>query len=143
MLNLQTGWIWAEHPFELQETYVRFRRTFHLETDCGNARLLLSADSRYRLYVNGVYVAWGPARSYPWRQCVDEHDIGQLLRPGDNLIAVCVYQPGYSHFSYVHRAQAGMLADLSVAGESVCVSDTSWKASPDTSFSRRVPRISI
>jgi hypothetical protein len=143
MVNPQARWIWAEHPFELHEAYVRFRKTFHLKTACRNARLLISADSRYRLSINGETLAFGPARSYPWRQCVDQHDIGKFLRQGDNVIAVCVYQPGYSHFSYVHRAQAGMLVDLAIDEEPKFVSDSSWKASTDASYSQQVPRISI
>jgi alpha-L-rhamnosidase len=142
-LSPHAYWIWSEHPFEMHEAYSRFRKKFQLESTSENAQLLISADSRYRLYVNGYYVAFGPARSYPWQQCVEEHDISSLLNEGENTIAVWAYQPGYSHFSYVHRAQAGILAELFINDKSILTSDTTWKASGDQSFSSEVKRISI
>ena len=143
MIDSQTHWIWAEHAFELHETYVCFRKTFNLKQKGQNAQLLISGDSRFRLYVNGHYVAYGPARSYPWQQCVESHDIGAYLNEGDNIIAVSVYQPGYSHFSYVHRAQAGLLAQLTVDEQLITTTDTTWKALRDSTYADNVQRISI
>jgi len=127
----------------MHETYSRFRKQFQLESKTETARLFISADSRYRLYVNGQYVAFGPARSYPWQQCVEQHDISEYLIEGENTIAVLAYQPGYSHFSYVHRAAAGVLVELFIDDKSIVTSDTTWKASVDHSFSSDVKRISI
>ena len=143
MIDPKTHWIWAEHAFEIHETYVCFRKTFQLKTAGQMATLLISGDSRYRLYVNGYYVAFGPARSYPWQQCVETHDITSLLNEGDNVIAVHVYQPGYSHFSYVHRATAGLLAQLNIDDQPVVTTDTTWKALRDPTFADDVQRISI
>lgn len=142
-LDPQTQWIGAEHGLELRESYLRFRKDFRLEASCAHATFLIGADSRYRLYVNGQFVAFGPARSYPWQQCVEAHDISSLLVAGTNLIAVWLYQPGYSHFSYVHRGQAGLLAQLTIGGDTIVSTDASWKMSADSSFSADVARISI
>ena len=78
------------------------------------AELFITADSRYKLWINGHFVARGPARSWPQAQCVDRLDVAPYLQPGLNVLAVQVYQPGYSHFAYVHRAAAGLLAHLTV-----------------------------
>ena len=143
VIDDRTFWIWLQHPFELHERYVRFRRSFTLGKQPEKANLSITADSRYRLYVNGKYVAFGPTRGYPHCQCVDQHDIAPRLKKGSNVIAVCVYQPGYSHFSYVHRANAGLLLSLKISGRTVLRSDESWKVSPDDSYASNVPRISI
>src|SRR5689334_12879936 len=105
-------WIGSDHPFDLHEAYLCFRRELRLEHMPLRADVLISADSRYQLWVNGQFVARGPARSYPHAQCVDRLDIRGYLRAGPNLLAVQVYQPGYSHFAYLHRAAAGLLTWL-------------------------------
>ncbi len=136
-------WIGSSHPFDLQEAYIRFRCSFELTTLPYSALLSLTADSRYKLWVNGALVAHGPRRCYPDGQSVDELDIAAALRPGSNLIAVLVYQPGYSHFAYVHRAMAGLLGWLCIDEEIVIQTDSSWRVSRDQSYSPAVPRVSI
>jgi hypothetical protein len=139
----QAVWIGSPHPFDLQEAYLGFRRTFHLAGQPGQAELFITADSRYALWVNGVFLARGPARSYPHAQCVDRLDVTPYVRPGLNTLAVLVYQPGYSHFAYVHRAAAGLLAHLICDGRSVVATDGDWRARRDPSFAPQVPRVSI
>jgi Bacterial alpha-L-rhamnosidase 6 hairpin glycosidase domain/Alpha-L-rhamnosidase N-terminal domain len=136
-------WIGSDHPFDLHEAYLCFRRELRLERRPARAELFISADSRYKLWVNGHFVGRGPARSYPHAQCVDRLDIAEYLRPGPNLLAAQVYQPGYSHFAYVHRAAAGLLAWLECDGEIVVATDTSWRTRRDRSFAEQVPRVSI
>jgi alpha-L-rhamnosidase len=137
------AWIGSEHPFDLHETYLCFRRTWQLDKQPKRAEIFISADSRYKLWLNGRFVARGPARSYPHAQCVDQLNIAPCLQPGPNVVAVQVYQPGYSHFAYVHRAAAGLLAHLTCDDQSVLVTDRSWRTRRDPSFAHQVPRISI
>ncbi|HBY94735.1 MAG TPA: hypothetical protein DEP84_12380, partial [Chloroflexi bacterium] len=139
----QAVWIGSDHPFDLQEVYLCFRRTWRLESRPTSTGLLISADSRYKLWVNGSFVARGPARSYPHAQSVDRLDITSSLRAGANTLAVQVYQPGYSHFAYVHRAAAGLLAALTCDGQLVLVTDRRWCTHRDPSFASLVPRVSI
>ncbi len=93
--------------------------------------------------MNGQYVARGPARGWPHAQVVDRLDIAPYLQAGPNLLAVQVYQPGYSHFSYVHRGAAGLLAYLVCDGETILVTNPSWRTRLDPSFSSMTPRMSI
>ncbi len=116
---------------------------FALERRPAAAELWVTADSRYKLWVNGMFVARGPARSYPHAQAIDRLDVTALLRPGANLIAAQVYSPGYSHFAYVHRAAAGLLAWLSCDGGPPLATDARWRARRDRSFAADVPRVSI
>ncbi len=119
ILPAHTHWIGSPHPFDLHEAYLDFRSPrFRLKRRPDRAELLITADSRYKLWINGRFVARGPARSYPSAQSVDRLDVAAYLQAGDNLLAVQVYQPGYSHFAYVHRGAAGLLAALSWDDES-------------------------
>lgn len=138
-------WIGSAHPFDLHEVYLDFRSppAWTLERRPQRALLYLTADSRYRLWVNGIFVARGPARCYPWRQSVDCLDVTAHLQAGPNLLAVQVYQPGYSHFAYVHRGAAGLLAHLVCDGESMLWTGTAWRVRRNPSFAAAVPRVSI
>jgi hypothetical protein len=138
-------WIGSAHPFDLHEAYLCFRSpaNWRLERPPAQAELFITADSRYKLWVNGQFVARGPARSYPETQSVDRLDVTPYLQAGFNTLAVQVYQPGYSHFAYVHRAAAGLLAHLVCDGQSVLATHTNWLTRRDPSFTALVPRVSI
>ncbi len=136
-------WIGSDHPFDLHEAYLCFRRVFMLATLPQHAELWITADSRYKLWVNGQFVARGPARSWPHAQCLDRLDIAPHLHTGLNGLAAQVYQPGYSHFAYVHRGAAGLLAWLDCDGETMLMTDRDWRTRRDPSFAAVVPQISI
>ncbi|MFN5999319.1 MAG: hypothetical protein ACK47Z_19660 [Paracoccaceae bacterium] len=136
-------WIGPAHPFDLRDVYVNFRTDILVAAVPKQAVLRLSADSRYRLWVNGVFVGRGPERSWPSSMAVDEREVGNLLRPGVNRIAVQVYSPGHSHFAYVHRGACGLIGWLEVDGEVVLKTGPGWKAKRDRSWSDRVERVSI
>lgn len=140
---LDAVWIGAPHPFDLHEVYLNFRAPTWRWDGAGEVKLFITADSRYRLWVNGRFVNRGPARSYPQAQKVDVLNLNNHLLRGDNALAVQVYQPGYSHFSYVHRGAAGLLAWLMVDEEVVLVSNGRWQVQRDGSFAGNVPRVSI
>ena len=135
-------WIGSDHPFDLAEVYINFRRDLVLEKAPKKARFVLTADSRYKLWINGTYVARGPARSWPDAMALDDLDIAPYLRAGPNHLAVQVYGPGYSHFAYVHRAAMGWIGWLDIDGE-LMLSDRHWHVKRDASYSALVPRVSI
>lgn len=134
-------WIGSDHAFDLHEAYLNFRAD--LDWQGGAAALNITADSRYRLWVNGAFIARGPERSWPGAMAVDRIDLTPHLRSGDNALAVQVYSPGYSHFAYLHRAAHGLLAWVEVAGTPVLKTDRSWHVRRDPSWTPVVPRVSI
>ncbi|MCB8924296.1 MAG: hypothetical protein H6652_01565 [Ardenticatenaceae bacterium] len=135
-------WIAPPHPFDLHEVTLNFRSPRWQWDGTGKVTLWITADSRYKLWINGRFHHRGPARSWPYAQKMDVLDITGQLNMG-NWLAVQVYQPGYSHFSAVHRAAAGLLAWVEVNGEVVLVTNGRWRAERDLSFASNVPRISI
>jgi alpha-L-rhamnosidase len=138
-----TVWIGPSHPFDLRDAYVNFRSDFHLEAAPTEAILHLSADSRYRLWINGVFVGRGPERSWPSSMAVDERFVTDFLQPGINRIAVQIYSPGHSHFAHVHRGACGLMGWLEVTGTPLLTTGPHWKARRDRSWSDRVERVSI
>ncbi|MGL4237746.1 alpha-L-rhamnosidase-related protein [Tabrizicola sp.] len=138
-----TVWIGPAHPFDLSEAYLNFRSDIALAAAPVRAVFRLSADSRYRLWINGVFAGRGPERSWRSSMAVDERMVTPLLRRGLNRIAVQVYSPGYSHFAYVHREACGLIGWLEVDGEALLRTGPGWRVARDRSWLDRVHRVSI
>ncbi|GLX69965.1 alpha-L-rhamnosidase C-terminal domain-containing protein [Paenibacillus glycanilyticus] len=89
-------WIWAEPDSAGRMTNgsmetVLFRREFAVPSDVGaRLELLVSADSRFRLYVNGHSVAYGPCKGDLNVHYYDAVDVTPYLRPGMNAVAAQV-----------------------------------------------------
>lgn len=109
--------------------WVCFRKTFELAEAPSESTLLISADSKYRLYINGeIVVREGQLKRgpNPRDSYIDSLSI-KNLRKGRNTVAVLVWyfgKGGYSHRSSPH---AGLYFDLS--GKAFRVrSDSTWKS---------------
>ena len=76
------------HPFH---RFLMARRAFELKVPPPRARLAITAEDRYLLYVNGTYLGRGPARSDPRWKSYDAYDVTAALQPGRNAIAVLAY----------------------------------------------------
>ncbi|MEF3302904.1 family 78 glycoside hydrolase catalytic domain [Paenibacillus sp. GYB003] len=144
-----TAIIW--HPSEVEthyeqpkQSFCRFRRAFELPGPVARGELRIFADTRYVLYVNGRYVGRGPCRSDPRWQSYDVWDVGPLLAPGLNAIAVFVLHYGYGTGHSVHRIPA-LLAECAVEGKDGGVvriaSDGRWTCSFHPAYERNAPRI--
>lgn len=70
-----------------------YRLAFSLKEKPEEFVVSLTADSIYRLYVNGVPVASGPASGDQGNWRLDRIDIGESLEEGENLLAVVVWHP--------------------------------------------------
>ncbi|MBQ7365103.1 MAG: family 78 glycoside hydrolase catalytic domain [Clostridia bacterium] len=114
--------------------HILFRRSVTLKR-FATATAYLSADDHYLLYVNGIFVAEGPAPAYHTRQNYNTVDLTPYLHSGDNLIAVHTYYQGL-----INRVwQSGdnrhfFLFDLEVDGKTVLVSDESFRTAPHTAY---------
>ena len=99
---------WITHPTESVVDYgvFLFRNKFDLEDVPEDFKIYVSADNRYRLFVNGIELSFGPARGslQYWRY--ETLDISNYLKKGDNIIAAEVFNLGplrpvaqFSHLS--------------------------------------------
>ncbi len=108
----------------LQHFHMYARRAFRLGANVQSAELLISADDMYKLYINGEYVAQGPAPGYPGRYYVNRIDVRRYLRAGDNVLALDVYYQGLINRVWVSGdLRQGFICDLRVDGKSLVRSD--------------------
>lgn len=118
---------------------VHFVRKITLASPSTQANLYFSADTRYKLFVNGERVAVGPTRSSPLIWYYDSLDIAPYLKPGENEIRFSVLR----YFASSRGAMAferTALPGLTIVGHVEAGDDTidlgshqGWKAAPDES----------
>ncbi|HSD29721.1 MAG TPA: alpha-L-rhamnosidase N-terminal domain-containing protein, partial [Vicinamibacteria bacterium] len=123
-------WLWLPCERTLANTFVLFRREIEVEGEVASARGWVSADSRYRLLVNGRRVQWGPAPCDPRSYEADPVDLARWLVPGRNVIGAEVLFYGHGEGTWP-LGKPGFLFALrvEVAGGRVSevVSDASWR----------------
>ena len=73
--------------------HVLFRKRFYSEKS-GNARVFITADDYYKLYINGRFVVQGPAPAYHNCYNYNELDVTEYLCEGENIVAVHTYYQG-------------------------------------------------
>lgn len=116
------------HRDDLLNRHGLFRTAFHLDRRPAAARLRLTADDWYRLWINGRQVGEGPAPGYHFRHFVNDWDVTEHLVAGENVIAVHVYYQGLVNRvwnSGDHRQ--GLIAELEADGAVVAASDRAWR----------------
>src|SRR5260370_8593377 len=140
-------WIWAAPPappvspiapagVPPKATWNRFcylRRTIELNSVPASAPARVTADSRFVLFVNGVELVRGPARSVPERLAWTEIDLAPLLRPGRNAIAALARFYGLPGPWWRPAPPSFLIGFGSFAFESPAIgllSDASWKRPP-------------
>lgn len=91
MSRFMTNWIWTPDwsAADEQETHiVYFRKSFTLEAVPTSKQIRITADSRYKLYVNGRFVQKGPQKAMDLREWfVDTAELAPFLQIGQNVIA--------------------------------------------------------
>jgi alpha-L-rhamnosidase len=117
-------WIWLPSKRCLPNTFVLFRREVVLAEKPESAKGWLTADSRYRLSVNGKRVQWGPAPCDPRWLEADPADITMFLTEGRNVIGVEVCYFGQGDGTWP-MGSPGFIFRMELDGELV-VSDSSW-----------------
>ena len=87
---------WVSHPTASPKDYgvYHFRRTFDLDSQPEKFIIHVSADNRYRLFVNGQSVCRGPARGDLMHWRFETVDIAPYLVKGKNTIAAVVWNFG-------------------------------------------------
>ena len=125
----QDKWIWIANPDPVRNTYIQARKLFQLPSGPTKAEIKISADSRYKLFVNGRYIGKGPVRSGEDYTYFDTHDVTDVLTKGKNVIAVLAHHIGEGTRGYIPR-RPGLIckAEITTGAETIEFgSDETWK----------------
>lgn len=136
-----------------ENRWVHCRRTFDLPANATieSADMTITVDGRYRLWVNGDYVAQGPVRSTPRFQRADQLDLRRHLKPGRNLLSILVHTPGVDLAWYEAArggwqpvfGDGGLYCDLRIAhsdGAATIASDEEWTIYESDAWKTDAPR---
>ena len=112
-----------------------FRKTFQLDGRQATFVVHVSADNRYRLWVNGHAVCSGPARGDLGHWNFETVDIAGYLQTGSNTVAAVVWNMGvYAPVAQITNRTAFVLQGDGKA-EQVVNSDRRWKVVRDSAYS--------
>ncbi len=141
---MEHGFIWLADEAEKTETaeteLVYFRGRLTLDDVPESFPVRVAAETRYKLWVNGVFLGAGPAKGNREERYFDTVDLSAALRAGDNVVAVAVlrYPPGRSGNQSVLRSGTPGLAVVSVAagedGVPAFSTGPDWRAHRDSSI---------
>lgn len=143
---LSGKWIWCDTAdVRRYNRMARFRREFEVRSIV-SAELRITADSWYRLRLNGEWVADGPARFYPEHCRYDVLDAAPYLKIGVNVLEVEVRYFGCGNFHQLPQ-RAGLLAELAVVSgdgaTTLLTTDETWQAARVEALLTGVPRQSV
>ena len=142
----EASWIWCNGAPSSRNSYLYARKTFNVPWRIRTAVAYVTADSRYKLYINGRFMGRGPARCDPRWQSYDEYDVTKCLRPGINVVATLIHHLGEDTFSY-KLGRGGFLFEARVKGEDgeeiSVVSDGSWKVKRAEAWNQTSPRLTF
>jgi alpha-L-rhamnosidase len=127
---------WITHPTASTVDFgvFHFRRNFDLDDVPGKFVVNVSADNRYKLYVNGTEVCFGPARGDLAHWHYETIDIAPFLQAGKNVVAAVVwnfsvYRP-WAQFSI----QTGFLLQGNSPREETINTDSRWKVTKNPAY---------
>ncbi|HET9386872.1 MAG TPA: family 78 glycoside hydrolase catalytic domain [Gemmatimonadales bacterium] len=116
-------------------TVFHARRAFDLPAVPARFVVQVSADNRYRLYVNGTQVSSGPQRSDVAHWRYETLDIAPQLRAGRNVIAALVWNWGDARPVAQHSHRTGFLLQGASAVEAAQVNTgNGWRLLIDSAF---------
>ena len=129
-MKADSKWIWADTEPK-KDSYAEFVDTFNFSGD--SARLLISADSNYTVYINGRFVDSGQYPDFPYYKVYDNIDITSYCVRGKNTFAVIVWYYGQKNMSYF-PGNAALRYELYDGGQLACCSEAKTQSRLSPSY---------
>ena len=133
----QAEWIWDKDNLTEKNVWMCFNKKISIDKLPDELIAHISADSKYRLYINGeTVVSEGSVKRGPSPDSgyYDSIDIAPYLREGENTISALVwYWDDETSYSYKGSGQGGFIFEA-VNDDITIISDKSWKVKRNPAF---------
>jgi alpha-L-rhamnosidase len=142
-LFANSAFVWVSNPRSYRNQFVSFSQSVDRPA-CGPLWLHLFADTRFRLFVNGAFVAYGPGRFVTQFPEFDSFDLWPMLKPGTNHLRVEVNFYGASSYQTMPDGQPGFIAAGQSADGSInFVTPGNWQALAHQAWDSNAPLFSF
>lgn len=142
---LQKSWqaSWISVPGEPPTGYgvYLFRKSVELPIRPTSFVVHVSADNRYKLYVNEILVSLGPARGDLTHWKFESVDLAPYLQSGKNIIAARVWNEGDLRMEAQISLRSGFILQGNTESEYILNTNSSWHCLRDSSYSPLSVRI--
>ncbi len=125
---------WIAVPGDNGTTYgvFYFRKNISLPSKPATFKVHVSADNRYKLYVNSQLVSLGPARGDTYYWNYETVDLAPYLSAGKNTIAALVWNEAqYSPAAQI-SVRTGFILQGNARAEEILNTNNTWKCIRDT-----------
>lgn len=135
--NLQTArpwnsqWIAAQNDPGTEYGIYYFRKSVDLAAKPASFIVHVSADNRYKLFVNGTLVSLGPARGDTYFWNYETVDLAPYLTTGKNIIAALVWNEAQYRPEAQISVRTGFIIQGNTPTEDILNTNTTWKCIRD------------
>ena len=101
---------------EVQNRHTLFRKEFEIKNiPIKSAKLYITADDCYKAYINGKFLAYGPAQALAFAYNYNAFEIKKLLKPGLNTLSFHVFYQGMLNMALISADNLnGMICMLEI-----------------------------
>lgn len=135
------SWIAPPHAPLREYGVYHFRKSFDLGRKPDSFVIHVSADNRYRLFVNGAPVSIGPARGDLMHWRFETVDIAPQLVPGRNVLAAVVWNFG-EHIPFAQMTdRTAFIVQGDKSQQQIVNTDDSWRVLVDQAYAPLPPTL--
>ena len=111
-----------------------FRKTVNLSVKPASFIIHVSADNRYKLYVNGILVSLGPARGDTYYWNYETVDLAAYLNQGKNTVSALVFNESQFRPEAQLTVRTAFIVQGNTAAEEILNTNNTWKCIEDKGY---------
>ena len=124
-------WIAAQNDPGNEYGIYYFRKSLDLAAKPASFVIHVSADNRYKLFVNGTMVSLGPTRGDTYFWNYETVDLAPYLTAGKNIIAALVWNEAQYRPEAIISVRTGFIIQGNTPAEDILNTNTTWKCMRD------------
>ncbi|MDB5007916.1 MAG: Bacterial alpha-L-rhamnosidase, partial [Mucilaginibacter sp.] len=126
-----TSWIAAPNDAGNEYGIYYFRKSIYLAAKSTSFIIHVSADNRYKLYVNGTLVSLGPARGDTYYWNYETVDLAPYLTAGKNTVSALVFNEDQFRPEAQISVRTAFIIQGNSANEEILNTNNTWKCIRD------------